>query len=307
MRNARLFEFGVIFIALAILLISIIVAIKVSVLVGALLLVGLTIGVLWLTYNRDAWIVDKLTSDDDPLILNLCMTGFVGRVRSVTRILPASPRCKFCLVPFGGVGRLIGIQPSKKNPNFCRSCFAALPSATLDMEVGIMFADCRGFTAWSETHQPGEVTDVLTRFYEIAAEEITRDDALVEYIGDQVMAMYLTKFPSLQERTCDMMYEAAKRLITRLKSEKLPLKVGVGMNYGMANVGTIQTGLTKDFKAIGDTVNVAARLQAQAGPWEVVFSESFAEHLRQPGGEAKPVTFTVKGKVDPLSAFVLQI
>ncbi|WP_170774636.1 adenylate/guanylate cyclase domain-containing protein [Ruegeria lacuscaerulensis] len=307
MRNARLFEIGVISVGVIILTLSIISAVLYSVLLGALLCILLTAAFVWYIYNHDAWIVSRLSSDDNPLILNLCMTGFVGRVRAITRFLPSSPRCRFCLVPFEGLGKALGIKPSSKNPNFCQSCFTALPAVTINLEVGILFADLRGFTAWSESHAPDEVTRVLTQFYEIATQEITRDDAIVEYIGDQIMAIYPVPLPSLSEHTADKMLAAAKRLVAGLDKGKLPLDVGVGMTLGTANVGSIQTGAAKDFTAVGDTVNIAARFQAEAGPRELVYSEAFSEHLTSKPEIAEQRTFNLKGKADPVKAYVLRV
>jgi adenylate cyclase len=63
------------------------------------------------------------------------------------------------------------------------------------MEIGVLFADIRGFTAWSETASTTEATKRLERFYQLACRVLGRDDALVEFVGDQVMALYLPDFP----------------------------------------------------------------------------------------------------------------
>jgi adenylate cyclase len=48
-----------------------------------------------------------------------CRSGVTSQIRKLYRRLPSNPRCRFCLVPFGGIGRALGIAPSRKNPNFC--------------------------------------------------------------------------------------------------------------------------------------------------------------------------------------------
>ena len=48
-----------------------------------------------------------------------CQSGVTSLLRRFYRGLPSNPRCRFCLVPFGGIGRVLGIAPSRKNPNFC--------------------------------------------------------------------------------------------------------------------------------------------------------------------------------------------
>jgi adenylate cyclase len=80
------------------------------------------------------------------------------------------------------------IRPSSANPNYCRSCFDALPTATYELDVGILFVDLRGFTAWSESRGSRQAADLVTRFYATSNRALTVDDALIDFIGDQVMA-----------------------------------------------------------------------------------------------------------------------
>src|SRR4029450_7593904 len=110
-------------------------------------------------------------------------------------------RWRLCWVPCGGFGKIVGITPSRKNPDFCTDCIEAAPVGTYEKEVGVLFADIRGFTEWSEKRSPAQVTARLTRLYALASRVLTRDDAFVEFSGDQVMALYLPDFPSLGQRT----------------------------------------------------------------------------------------------------------
>src|SRR5207253_7876402 len=138
------------------------------------------------------------------------------------------------------------------NPNFCTDCLETAPVGAYEREVGILFADVRGFTAWSEQRSPAEVADGLTRFYALASRVLTRDDALVEFVGDQVMALYLPDFPSLGERMPEVMVAAARRLIVELKDPKyeITLPIGVGLHMGVASVGNVGKGEVKDFTAV---------------------------------------------------------
>ena len=177
------------------------------------------------------------------------------------------------------------------------------------MEIGILFADIRGFTAWSEKNTPSAVTERLARFYEQAGRVLTRDDALVEYVGDQVMALYLPDFPSLRERTAEVMVAAAGRLLSEVEAARAgddALRVGVGVHIGLASVGNVGKGGTKDFTAIGDAVNTAARLQSCAGPDQIVVSDVAFERMPAPGPEAAPASFEVKGKSEALRAHVIE-
>ena len=217
MAKARYFEIGVGCLEIIAVLLAILVAVYVSIWTGLLLLVLLLLGLISLICNYDAWVVRRLSTQDNPLILPLCKTGFVGRHRRMLRLLPSDPRCRFCMVPFGGVGKVIGIRPSAVNPNYCRSCFEALPTTTHELEVGVLFADLRGFTSWSETHSSSDAADLVSRFYASANRVLTSDDAFVDFIGDQVMAIYVVDMPSLGARTADIMLAATRRLVDAVR------------------------------------------------------------------------------------------
>lgn len=188
-----------------------------------------------------------LRERDDQVIFLACRGKELSPLRRLHRWLPSDPRCRLCLVPFGGVGKLLRITPSRKNPEFCTDCIEATPVGAYEREVGILFADIRGFTAWSERRSPAEVTDVLTRFYALASRVLTRDDALVEFVGDQVMALYLPDFRSLGQRTSEVMISAAERLLAEIDRQQAQdlLPVGVGMHIGVASVGNVGKGKTR--------------------------------------------------------------
>jgi adenylate cyclase len=128
--NAIYFEIGLICLNLIAALLAIAVGLRVSVWGGLLLFVVLVLGLISLGCNYDAWVVRRLSTEESPLLLSLCKTGFIGRLRRMLRIIPSEPRCRFCQAPFGGAGKVIGIRPSSANPNYCRSCFDALPTKT---------------------------------------------------------------------------------------------------------------------------------------------------------------------------------
>jgi adenylate cyclase len=134
-----------------------------------------------------------------------------------------------------------------------------------------------------------------------------QDDALIEFVGDQVMALYLPGFPSLRERTGDIMLAAAERLVREIHREwgTDSLGVGVGMNFGIASTGNIRKGAEKDFTAVGDVVNTASRLQAAAGRGEVILAEALFQKLTALPQDAKARLIEVKGKADPLRVRVV--
>jgi len=244
---------------------------------------------------------------DDEFIFLACKGADLPRIRRIYRWLPSDPRCRLCHVPFGGIGKVLGIVPSAKNPEFCTDCIEAAPVGAYEREVGILFADMRGFTGWSERRSPAEVTDALTRFYAVASRVLTRDDALVEFIGDQVMALYLPDFPSLRERTPEVMISAAERLLGEIGRQQGDdmLPVGVGIHIGVASVGNVGQGKTKDFTAVGDVVNTASRLQSAARGGQIVVSDEVFARAARHSPPAEPVSLSLKGKSEPVRAYVI--
>lgn len=89
-------------------------------------------------------------------------------------MLPSTPRCGYCGAPFAGVGarlaRPLGYRPSRKNPNLCSTCVELAPPGGMTAEIGVLFADLRGFTSDSESRSPAEVGIELRRFYAHAGE-----------------------------------------------------------------------------------------------------------------------------------------
>ncbi len=174
------------------------------------------------------------------------------------------------------------------------------------MEIGVLFADIRGFTAWSEKNSPTAAGERLTQFYRLVSRVLTRDDSLVELVGDQVMAFYLPEFPSLREGTPEVMVAAARRLLRethRGGAESLP--VGVGIHMGVASVGNVRKGEVKDFTVVGDVVNTAARLQSCASADQIVVSDEVYERASATCVDAQPRSFEVKGKSEPVRAHVI--
>ena len=250
----------------------------------------------------------KMCEKDDGFMLEACGSGMISHFRQLYRHLPANPRCRVCFVPFGGVGRLLRILPSRKNPNFCRSCIDTSPEGVHDTEVGVLFVDIRGFTAWSSSRPASVVAERVSHFYELASRVLMRDDALIEFVGDQVMALYLPAFPSLRGRTADVMVRAAKRLVAEAQLDEGPdpLRFGIGINFGVASIGNVRKGAQKDFTAVGDVVNTTARLQAAAGPNEIVVAEAVFEALAAPPERAEHRRIDAKGKREPLPVYILQ-
>jgi adenylate cyclase len=223
----------------------------------------------------------------------------------VMRALPSDPRCAVCRAPFGGAaGRLMrrfGFGPSRKNPRLCAACFEKAPAGGMEMDVGVLFADVRGFTALSERTDPLATTELLNRFYDAAVEVLCHHAIIDKLVGDQVMALYLPQL--LGDGAVEHMVGDARRLLATAPPE---LEIGIGLDYGRAFVGNVGSGEVKDFTAIGDVVNTAARLQSAAAAAEIVVSRRVGAFAETDLTGAEERTLELKGKSDHQHVLVLK-
>jgi len=187
------------------------------------------------------------------------------------------------------------------------------PPGGMTTEVGVLFADLRGFTARSEAITPKEASGLLRRFYAVAEDVLFPKAMIDKLIGDEVMALYLPVYVAESSWSPDdadrrtvatLMLEHARGLLEGLGyggSGGPVLDLGIGLDYGEAFVGNIGgTDAVSDFTAVGDVVNTAARLQSCASSGEVLVAERLARFLDEPAGPLELVA--VKGKNEPVAA-----
>ena len=220
----------------------------------------------------------------------------------VMRHLPSDPRCRLCRAPYGGIGgrvmRRFGYGPSRKNPGLCNTCFEMAPMGGVEMEIGVLFADVRGFTAMSRDMAPDEVAALLAPFYASASRILSRSAIIDKLVGDEVMALYVPQLLSNGFED-DMLRDALELLGYD------GLELGVGLDVGSAYVGNVGAGEVKDFTALGDVVNTAARLQSAAAAGQVVMSERLFGRLRGDHPQAREQTLSLKGKPEPEPARII--
>jgi len=177
------------------------------------------------------------------------------------------------------------------------------------VEIGVLFADVRGYTSMAESRPLEEVARLLNRFYAVATDVLCKRDAIIDkLVGDEVMALFLTGFtgPGCFRK----MASAAEGLLQGVghgSSEGPWLPLGIGMDFGLAFVGNVGSGEVKDFTALGDVVNTAARLQAQAKAGQIVISERVYREVAERYPEVPRVELELKGKSEPVAARVVEI
>jgi adenylate cyclase len=180
--------------------------------------------------------------------------------------------------------------------------------------IAILFADLRTFTGIAEQKLPYDLVFLLNSYFETVGESITRAGGVVDkFIGDGVMALF--GIESGPELGCRQALAAAARMVEQVKalSEALagelaePLRIGIGIHCGPAVVGKMGYGATVHLTAIGDTVNVASRLQDLTKEYacSLVISEEVAMQAELNVADLPRHATTVRNRREALAIFVV--
>jgi adenylate cyclase len=161
----------------------------------------------------------------------------------------------------------------------------------------------RGSTALSETMTATEFSQLINRFYQGVTRIIIDEDGLVEKLaGDSVAAFWGAGFagPDYVLRTIHV----AQKLMQSMERQKIA--VGIGVNAGVAYFGAMGTadGLT-ELSAIGEEVNLAARLASKAAPGEIIVSDQALKAAGIDGSNLESRTLDLKGISEPVIARVM--
>jgi adenylate cyclase len=202
----------------------------------------------------------------------------------------------------------MGFYASRKNPNVCGRCMEAAPEGGAVVPVTILFADVRGYTSMAERSEPVEVTALVRRFYEAASRALLRHEAVLATIaGDEVMAVFVRGFAgALYPKRA---VEGARSLLEAVGyggSQPNWLDVGIGISTGEDYVGNVGGGGFKDFTALGDTTNTAARLQAVARGGEIMLDAATYAVVADAYPGAERLELELKGKQEPVEGFRLR-
>ena len=146
---------------------------------------------------------------------------------------------------------------------------AQLPE-TETKHVAIMFLDIRGFTAFSEVHEPSEVVAFLNSVFEFMIDQVnTHDGVINKFLGDGFMAVFGA--PLSDDLCSKKAIKAALAIHESLESKKrsgeiIGCEIGIGIHCGSVVTGNVGSEVRKEFTIIGDVVNVASRIEAQNKP-----------------------------------------
>jgi adenylate cyclase len=174
----------------------------------------------------------------------------------------------------------------------------------------VLFSDIRGFTAIAESMSPDAIARLLSEYFSEMVEVIfEHGGTLDKFIGDAIMALWGSPIAHVDDP--DRALQAAvemQRVIARLNErwlaeERPEIGVGIGINHGDVFAGNIGSHRRLEYTVLGDAVNVAARLCAQAGPGEILVSEALLRVVRdQVSCEFLP-EMALKGKAQVVQVY----
>ena len=171
-------------------------------------------------------------------------------------------------------------------------------------ELTVFFADIRGYTTFSEQTAPEDIVSLLNTYLTAATKAIVAHEGTVDkYIGDAIMAYFNAPLP--QEDHTLRAIKAALEMQESLSSASQGPgpSYGIGIHTGVAVVGNIGAPELMSYTAIGDAVNVAARLQSAAGPGQTLISEGAFDHVRGRVEVEALGSLDVKGRSTPVSVY----
>lgn len=182
-----------------------------------------------------------------------------------------------------------------------------------DREIAVLFVDIRGFTSMSEGLSPEKIVGILNRYLGMVTEAIFRNDGTLDkFIGDAVMAVYNAPL-DVEDYACKAVQtgldivDAVDKINIELKSEfGIEIACGVGVHSGRAVVGNIGCSYRMDYTAIGDTVNVAERLESIAKGGQVLISKNLYEQVKARYNAEFVGTQSLKGRQEGIEVFLVE-
>ena len=172
-----------------------------------------------------------------------------------------------------------------------------------------LFTDVRGFTAMSEKLEPEEVTKIMNQALTIQANAVKKYGGMVDkYIGDAMMAIFNAPVDLPNHETLAVL--CAEEIQQNIKEANLNVEIGVGINTGFALLGNCGSEDRFDYTAIGDAVNLAARLESSTKEvgedivigYDTISASSFSNEIML----KKLDSIFVKGKKKPIKIYTLQ-
>ena len=240
---------------------------------------------------------------------------WLAKQRRTFRRIPSPPRCKLCAAPFAGLGGLVfrhaGFRQSSGNPALCTRCISDLRKRQLtgvEIPITLLFSDIRGSTAMGERMRPTDFHTFLDHFYRMASDSIVAHDGIVDkVVGDEVIGLFFGGVTGPRHAAAAV--AAAIDLAERARASstsRMAIPVGTAIHTGEAFVGATGLGTTvDDFTALGDAVNITARLASAAAAGEVIVSVVTAEAAGMTTDQLERRTVAIRGRIEPIEVVVI--
>lgn len=220
-----------------------------------------------------------------------------------------APECVICGTalagPLGALFRMVGISRSARNPNLCNRCNTHVEEGRV-VELTVLFADLSGFTAMTRQLGPERTHEVVDAFLKSATYALVRHGAFIDkYVGDAVMAFFNApiRYEDHAARAVAAALEIEGEMPALAERFGIDLRAAIGVASGWAHVGRLGSGDGKDYTAIGDVVNLAARLEGQAHGGEIVVDEPVYRQVADQYPDLLPEQVDLKGFGEPVEAY----
>ena len=188
---------------------------------------------------------------------------------------------------------------------------ASLPSER--SEATILFVDIKGFTELAGQLDPEKATEIINNIFAPIVGIIDKyGGSINKFLGDGLMAVFGTPFSHEDdpERAARASLEIMKSIEengkTKIGSKTKSLKARIGINTGLCISGEIGSSIRKEFSVIGDTVNLASRLQANAATGKILIGEKTFHRIKDNFITSPPRKVKIKGKKDLVSVYTLK-
>ena len=180
-------------------------------------------------------------------------------------------------------------------------------------EVSILFSDVRNYTAICEQLSPGEVISLLNDYFSYMVRAIERHHGLVyQFVGDGIMAVFgapakLADHADCSVRSALEMMDALDRFNAEARAGLPPIRIGIGINTGPVVAGIIGTEQRMEYRVVGDSVNLAARIEALNKEFhtDVLISRATVDRLKERFSLKPFQPVKVKGKEDHVQVYAV--
>jgi len=188
-------------------------------------------------------------------------------------------------------------------------------SAGQKVELTVLFSDIRGFTTMSENAPPEKIVEMLNIHFSVMADIILKHNGTIDkYIGDAIMAFWGA--PVKRDDHAERSVLAAQEMLEGLKEVNktlrergfdLEVKIGIGINTGVATIGEIGSEKKKNYTIVGDTVNLASRLESITKEYKtpLIFSEYTYEKIKNRINGKLLGNVKVKGREQPVDIYTV--